>query len=725
MPGEEQERPQLEPAANLIDVIRRARFGLIDVREISQIANRDFGIRVERTEDHFPEDEWTWYHEEGEGNEPDTVYVLERDLRERNGLYNLGSLFHEVIGGHRAFSDSHSIPRQFFDNRALWFLMEAVEDPAVNRRTIQRYPLARYLIGEMYREDYDLLPETNKPGMPTSMKAMESIASFAMMPLHLQYCFNMIYRWYHSLENPAQIPNHPGVSNPQVLSLTDQTWDAFQRALVVEVSPVDGSKTAQTEALAATQKARMEIVEKEMMPGYMKLVEQSKQEYKQRRRKGPQKKDDQEREQEQKQEKQKEQEKQEQKQEEGQGQQGEGKPHEEKEKEEEATGSGEGKEDEAQKDKEAEDEINKIEEALQKKMRPKLKQISKEEAEKLKQQKQQQDQQEQQETQDLKDFLQQFQPDASEQKDKYVERTREQRLAIYNAILDLPETREQIEEFLHKADVAFREKKRGMTDKFRRPRDQRTGLEEGDLDEEIAYQATWGDTHVFSTIDKVRERREGMRNYCTTLLLDASGSMGWSDMGKVPQLDLPEGMDKKIPVKAFRALQGAIIYCEGADRLGVSREVLAFNAENHVLVPYDEPLDDEAKVNLVSYLDLITTTAAGWNNDGYALDWATQRNYERQLLMGEIGLTIHLSDGLPAPDADHEGPEYDLQHIIDTVGSEGRSELIGLGLGPGTEHVEDFYKAKDGSQTRTGRHIPDVSKFSAILTDLLFQKLFK
>lgn len=159
--------------------------------------------------------------------------------------------------------------------------------------------------------------------------------------------------------------------------------------------------------------------------------------------------------------------------------------------------------------------------------------------------------------------------------------------------------------------------------------------------------------------------------------------------------------------------------------LGVSRELLAFNAENHVLVPYDELLDDDAKVNLVSYLDLITTTAAGWNNDGYALDWATQRNYERQLLTGEIGLTIHLSDGLPAPDADHKGFEYDLQHIIDTVGLEGRSELIGLGLGPGTEHVEDFYRAKDGSQIRTGRHIPDVSKFSEVLADLLFQKLFR
>ena len=52
---------------------------------------------------------------------------------------------------------------------------------------------------------------------------------------------------------------------------------------------------------------------------------------------------------------------------------------------------------------------------------------------------------------------------------------------------------------------------------------------------------------------------------------------------------------------------------------------------------------------------------------------------------------IVLSDGEPAPSAIHGGAEYDLKTVVQTITSSTRQKILGLGIGPYTEHVARYY----------------------------------
>jgi len=46
---------------------------------------------------------------------------------------------------------------------------------------------------------------------------------------------------------------------------------------------------------------------------------------------------------------------------------------------------------------------------------------------------------------------------------------------------------------------------------------------------------------------------------------------------------------------------------------------------------------------------------------------------------------------MPEPDSEHSGSEYDLDKVAKDIIQEKRIKLIGLGLGPDTEHVKEYY----------------------------------
>ena len=52
---------------------------------------------------------------------------------------------------------------------------------------------------------------------------------------------------------------------------------------------------------------------------------------------------------------------------------------------------------------------------------------------------------------------------------------------------------------------------------------------------------------------------------------------------------------------------------------------------------------------------------------------------------------IVISDGVPVPSSKYSGAEYDLKKTTSDIELKQKIHLIGLGMGPGTEHVDKFY----------------------------------
>ncbi|GIW67155.1 MAG: hypothetical protein KatS3mg096_023 [Candidatus Parcubacteria bacterium] len=175
-------------------------------------------------------------------------------------------------------------------------------------------------------------------------------------------------------------------------------------------------------------------------------------------------------------------------------------------------------------------------------------------------------------------------------------------------------------------------------------------------------------------LEKIWQRKTIPRkpDYRFSLLVDLSGSM----QGK----------------KIEETFKGVVVLAEVLERLGIQYEILGFQ---DTIIPYKEFKD---KLNK-ELRDRLSTAKkepfnegvhnqARWNSDGYCLQEAYQRLLRHA---GKNNFLIVLSDGLPVPDPEHSGPEYELGKVIKGILNEGKVKLIGIGLGPGTEHVRDYY----------------------------------
>jgi len=86
---------------------------------------------------------------------------------------------------------------------------------------------------------------------------------------------------------------------------------------------------------------------------------------------------------------------------------------------------------------------------------------------------------------------------------------------------------------------------------------------------------------------------------------------------------------------------------------------------------------------------------ASYNNDGFCVDSAHQR---LQKLGARKKIMIVLSDGQPAGDGSHRVGRYsglddneELRKVVADISAAGDTSLLGIGLGPNTEHVASFY----------------------------------
>lgn len=155
------------------------------------------------------------------------------------------------------------------------------------------------------------------------------------------------------------------------------------------------------------------------------------------------------------------------------------------------------------------------------------------------------------------------------------------------------------------------------------------------------------------------------KDYAVLLLVDVSGSM----RGKIHD--------------TFAATVGCI---EALTRLEIAHAVMGFNEKVYSYKSFNERDHNEQKIAEIE--SAIATPAAQYNNDGWALTKAyrelvSQPQQERILIV--------FSDGVPEPSSKYAGEEYDLAAVAAGIEASRKVSLVGLGVGPGTDHVARYY----------------------------------
>ena len=167
------------------------------------------------------------------------------------------------------------------------------------------------------------------------------------------------------------------------------------------------------------------------------------------------------------------------------------------------------------------------------------------------------------------------------------------------------------------------------------------------------------------------EKREapGEKDYAITLLIDLSGSM----------------RGKKIE-ETFKA---TIVLAEVLNKLSIMTEILGFNDRIHEYQRFKERLSPEIRSKMGTMPAEVGSERAQWNDDGWAVSEASTRLAKRREL--EKFLVV-LSDGLPEPSSAHGGLAYELSKVIKGIEKDEDQKIVGLGIGPDTNHVANYYR---------------------------------
>jgi len=189
-------------------------------------------------------------------------------------------------------------------------------------------------------------------------------------------------------------------------------------------------------------------------------------------------------------------------------------------------------------------------------------------------------------------------------------------------------------------------------------------------------------------------------------------------------VDLSSSMKGK---KIEETFKGLVVLAEVLEKLGIQYELIGFQDE---IIPYksfQEKLNNELR-NKISTAKKEPSNKgvhnqAAWNSDGYCL----KKTYERLLQnVGKNNFLIVLSDGIPRPDKEHSGPEYELNKVVKDIIEEKRIKLIGIGLGPNTEHVKKYYphgfanmKMKVSDEERRRGQKDFAEAFADLLEDMI------
>jgi hypothetical protein len=144
--------------------------------------------------------------------------------------------------------------------------------------------------------------------------------------------------------------------------------------------------------------------------------------------------------------------------------------------------------------------------------------------------------------------------------------------------------------------------------------------------------------------------------------------------------------------KVVNAVLGTVLVGETLSRLGITFAIHGFQ---DVLIPfceYNQDYDDSVRSGIGQMIQEVNSCREGGNNQPSYNDDGPCLMECAELLLAQPAterILIVVSDGLPAG---RRSSTEDLHSAVRAL-TEGDSELelIGLGLGPDTEHVNDFY----------------------------------
>lgn len=163
------------------------------------------------------------------------------------------------------------------------------------------------------------------------------------------------------------------------------------------------------------------------------------------------------------------------------------------------------------------------------------------------------------------------------------------------------------------------------------------------------------------------------KDYAISLLVDLSGSMS---------------RDNKIE-ETFKAV---IVLSEVLNRLSINLEILGFNDRIYEYQDFGQPMSKPIRENMGGMLGEVNDTSdtgkAQWNDDGWALEKASERLVKQK---ADQKFLVVLSDGTPEESSMHPRSEYELGKMIKKILEETDIRLVGLGVGRGTEHVGEYY----------------------------------
>jgi cobalamin biosynthesis protein CobT len=140
--------------------------------------------------------------------------------------------------------------------------------------------------------------------------------------------------------------------------------------------------------------------------------------------------------------------------------------------------------------------------------------------------------------------------------------------------------------------------------------------------------------------------------------------------------------------KIRETFKAVVALAEALNRLSLKMEILGFNDRLHEYERFGESLSDEKRKAMGGMLEEVSSRRARYNDDGWAVQEASARLARSRA--SERFLVV-LSDGTPEASPAHEKPEYELGGVIDRVAASTGQKLVGLGIGPGTKHVERYY----------------------------------
>ena len=196
----------------------------------------------------------------------------------------------------------------------------------------------------------------------------------------------------------------------------------------------------------------------------------------------------------------------------------------------------------------------------------------------------------------------------------------------------------------------------------------------GKLNHKILYKFKCNSGRLFS-----KKIIRGHEDYAVTLLIDESGSMA--------------GEEKNV-----NAARSAVLLAEVIDKCNLPFAIMGFNNSFRVYKTFKEKFNWVHRRNMELIIPNTHTNSAGWNNDGYAV------NFSSHELGKEDGerILIVVSDGLPASSGGRVENIYDKRRGIDSkeytsfnlkeeVMNASKNSLV-IGVGVDDNSVVKYYK---------------------------------